>query len=298
MKPAARLQAWLYPQRLRRAARRIGFDIVRADFYSPIPDLASLPTGHWAQPALMPGVDLRLRESLELLTGRLAPHIAEYAPPDRAPGTRHGYYHDNGMYPVIDAEVLYGLLREFRPRRIVEVGAGFSTLVVSDAVERNAADGEAPARSVFDPFPSPVLASAAVSVQALRAQDIPASVFEELGTGDFLIIDTTHTVKPGSDVVRLVLEVLPALNPGVVIHIHDFFRPYDYPRWLLDEHALYWQEHYLVQALLAHNPDFEVMIANYALARSDIDAVAAIIPGADRVPGDAPGSALWLRRTP
>ena len=244
----------------------------------------------------MPGVDLRIGESLSFLSGELAPFVAEYAAPDNPPGTAHGYFRYNEMYPLVDGEVLYAMLRHFKPRRVVELGAGFSSLAVSDALARNASDGHDTERFVYDPYPAERALAAGVNVRSIAAQDVPNEVFGGLEDGDVLIIDTTHTVKAGGDVVRLLLDVVPALAAGVVVHIHDFYRPYEYPRRFYIDHALYWQEHYLVQAFLTLNPVFEVLIANYALVRSHPEEVARVIPGANSFPGEAPGSALWLKR--
>lgn len=290
------LRERVFPEPLRTIARSLGYDLVRADFNSPIPDLRTLSARLWTTPAPMPGVELRIAESLRLLTDDLAPYIAEYDPPDHAPGTAHGYVRVNNMYPAVDGEVMYAMLRHLKPRHVVELGAGFSSLVVSDALARNVAEGRGADRLVFDPYPSPAALSAGVEVRPVAAQDVPAEVFSDLADGDVLIIDTTHTVKAGGDVVRLLLEVLPAIADGVVVHIHDFFRPYEYPRWFYERFALYWQEHYLVQAFLIYNPVFEVLIANYALTRSHPAEVATVIRGADATPGEASGSALWLRR--
>ncbi len=244
----------------------------------------------------MPGVDLRLGESLRFLSTALAPYITEYAPPDHAPGTAHGYYRYNNMYPLVDGEILYAMLRHFRPRQVVELGAGYSSLAVSDALARNASEDRHARREVYDPYPAEFALAAGVNIRPVAAQDVPVEVFGQLGEADVLLIDTTHTVKAGGDVVRLLLEVLPTLAAGVIVHIHDFFRPYEYPRRFYVTDAHYWQEHYVVQAFLAFNPEFEVLIANNALTRSHPHEVAAIIPGADAAPGEAPGSALWIRR--
>ena len=255
----------------RALARRLGYDLVRADHYSPIPDVKELPASLWDEPAPMPGVDLRLDAGVILLEGSLSPFISEYRP------------EPNAMYPAVDSEVLYAMVRWLEPRRIVEIGAGFSTKVIRDAL---AAGGFACEHRVFDPFAD------VEGVEPVAAEDIDATVFAGLRGGDILFIDTTHTVRPGGDVVRLVLEVLPALHDGVVVQLHDFFRPFEYPRFFMEEHGLFWQEHYLVQALLADSARFEVLLANHALGRLRRDRLAALIPGLPKVP---PGSALWLR---
>lgn len=276
-------------QLLRRAARRAGYHLVRADFYSPVPDIGSLPQDTFTRPDPMPGVDLRLDESVALLH-QLAPYIAEYGPPEHQPGTTHGYHWRNSQFPLLDGEVLYAITRHLEPRRIVEIGAGWSSLVIADALERNGRSPES--HRVFDPFPAPHTHGLPTPVEAVRAEDIPAGVFSALADGDLLFIDTTHTVRPRNDVLRLVLEILPAVAPGVVVHIHDFFRPFEYPRFLY-ELGLYWQEHYLVQAFLVLNHDFEVLIANHAVRELRAAEIASAFPGAL---DNRRGSSLWLRR--
>lgn len=268
---------------MKRLAKRLGYDLVKADYYSPVPDLAGLPASTWSDPAPMPGVDLRIPESADFLDAALAPHVAEYL----ATGSPHGYDRGNSMYPMVDGEILYAMLRHLEPRRVVEVGAGWSTRVIRDALA-----GRDVTHRSFDPHPTSPIAD----VEPLRAQDIPAAVFAELEAGDVLFVDTTHTVKVGGDVLRLVLEVMPALAPGVVIHIHDFYRPFEYPRQLVEHYGVVWQEQYLVQGFLAFNTEFEVLIANHALGGLEPERLAAVVPGIP--PGISPGSALWLRRRP
>jgi hypothetical protein len=94
-------------------------------------------------------------------------------------------------------------------------------------------------------------------------------------------------------VVRLILEMLPVLAPGVTVHVHDVFLPFCYPEFMFD-HGIHWQEQYLLQAFLAFNPRFEVAMANYALMRLRAEQVDALVPGLSR---HVHGSALWLRRT-
>jgi predicted O-methyltransferase YrrM len=283
-----RLRRDPYPL-LRRAARRLGYHLVRANYYSPVPDLERLPRSLWETPDAMPGVDLRLDESLALMR-ELAPLIAEYQPPRGPPGTSHGYQTANQPFPAVDAEILYAMVRRLEPRRIVEVGAGWSSLVIADAVEQNPRKPES--HRIFDPFPAPQTARLPNSVEVARAEDISLDVFTSLDEGDLLFIDTTHTVRPGNDVLRLLLEVLPRLAPGVVVPIHDFFRPFEYPRFFF-ELGLFWQEHHLVQAFLAFNDEFEVLFTNHALWELRPDELAAAVPGwLDR----GRGSSLWLRR--
>jgi hypothetical protein len=259
---------------LRRGARRAGFHLVRANYYSPIPDVDALPDDFFDEPRPMPGVDLRVEASLEQLEQELGPLIAAWRP------TR--WHPANPMYGALDGEVLYAMVRHLQPEQVLEIGGGWSSLCIADA---------APARhDVVDPFPAAVLDG--FDVWRVGATDIPLARFDELRSGDILFIDTTHTVKPGSDVNYLLLEVLPRLAPGVVVHVHDFFRPFEYPRPLFDEFGVYWQEHYLLQALLVGGT-FEVLMANHALARLHPERVRAVVPS---LTAEAMPSALWLRK--
>lgn len=279
---------------VRRAAARLGYDTLRSGHYSPVPDLDALPAEVWTRPAPMPGVDLRLDAGLAWLEGELAPLIAEYAPPFVAPGTAHGYHTVNPMYGAFDAEVLYALLRVLRPRRVLELGAGWSSLVVADALAVNAGEGDPAEHVCCDPHPSPLLERVRGTAEVLAAgsRDLAPERYAALGAGDVLFVDTTHAVRPGGDVVHLLLEVLPALAPGVVVHIHDVFRPYEYPRRLLEEFGVVWQEHHLVQALLAGGERFEVLLANHALLRAHPDRIHALVPS---LTGAEEPCALWLR---
>ncbi len=286
--------------RVRRAlqgpARRLGIDLVENTFYSPIPDVASLPESLWAGPHPLPGIDLRTDEQLRHLEQDLAPYVAEFDPP-RTPVPGEDYFLDNGAYETVDAEVLYATLRHRRPRRLLEVGSGFSTLVSARAVRANAADGHPCDFVASDPYPRDFLRKPVEGLREMRswlATDIPLSEFEALESGDVLFVDTTHTVKIGGDVNFLVLEALPALAPGVIVHFHDIFLPWEYPRRWFTELELYWAEQYLLQAFLAYNPRFEVVLASHHLARSHPERLGKVVPSFR--PGAAPGS-FWLAVT-
>ncbi|MFZ0043928.1 MAG: hypothetical protein WAK93_21640, partial [Solirubrobacteraceae bacterium] len=190
---------------LRRIARPLGYHLVPATFYSPIPDLQEVPPHVWSEPAEMPGVAWDLDAQLAFVETELGPHMTEYDPPLDPPGTTNGFYLRNGTFPGLDAEVLYAMVRRFRPSRVLELGAGFSTLVIASAAERNRADGAPLKHEVFDPWPSPVIDAvrAQTEVHAAPATDIPIEYLVALKPNDILFIDTTHTLKPGGDVVHL-----------------------------------------------------------------------------------------------
>src|SRR4029077_19197551 len=118
----------------------------------------------------------------------------------------------------------------------------------------------------IEPFPQKFLRAGFPGLQSLmerKVQDVDLNFFSQLQSGDILFIDSSHTVKIGGDVNYLFLEVLPRLNPGVIVHVHDIFLPFDYRRdWVMDE-LRFWTEQYLLQAFLMFNSDFEVLMANH-----------------------------------
>ncbi len=274
----------------RRLAARLGFDMIWRDYYSPIPDLADIPDEVWDVRSDLVGLDLPdVDRQLEYVAAQLAPFIREFSPPP-------GFRLDNGSYGPVDAELLHAIVRAHKPAHVLEVGAGFSTFVTAAACDANARDG-APARLVaVDPYPPGFLKPGLPGLSEVRtekATDIPFRAFAELGSGDILFLDTTHTVKLGGDVTYLLLEVLPRLAPGVIVHVHDIFLPWHYPRRWFEEEGYYWAEQYLLQAFLAFNADFDVLVGCHMLARERPGELARMVPSFTA--GAAP-AALWLQR--
>jgi hypothetical protein len=280
---------------LRTGAERAGLQVVLKTFYSPIPELGTLPPGWWDRVDDLHGIDLRLDEQLDFVEQRLAGPMAAFRPPAQQDGDPFRYATDNGSYPAFDAAVLYSMVRALKPSRIVELGSGHSTLVTAEAVRDNAAEG-APCRfEAYDPYPG-VASEALPGLEALHrtpAQELPPALFEGLGAGDVLFVDTTHTVKTGSDVNFVLLDVLPRLAPGVVVHVHDIYLPYEYPRGFAESFGLYWAEQYMLQAFLSMNPGYEVLLSTVALTRGRTDDLRARLPDRSQ---DLGGSGFWIRR--
>ena len=279
---------------LRKGFAKVGLDVVVKTFYSPIPDLEQLPPGTFTKTSALPGTDWDLDRQLEYVRS-LRPALEEFRSVVNGGGDPWRYA-PNLSYTEADASMLYAMIRTTKPKRIVELGSGHSTLVTAQAARRNASEGAAPTLEVFDPFPSVVTDDlpGLTRLERIGAQQVPLSVFESLEAGDVLFVDTTHTVKVGSDVNFIVLEALPRLREGVHVHLHDIFRPYEYPRQWMEDYGLYWTEQYLVHAFLIFNSGFEVLAAMHALQRDRRDAMAELLPPAV---ADWPGGAFWMRRT-
>ncbi len=263
-----------------RAVHMLRLELIRDDIYAPVPDLPATEAG-WDLRSSMAGVDWDLERQLAFVRCELGPWLGEL----------EGFDLDNGFYTHGDAELLHAVLRWARPTRMIELGAGFSTQISTAALALNAAEGQPCDHLVIDPEPRTPLPPE-TRLERSRAQDLPFARFADLGADDVLFIDTTHTVKRDSDAVHLALEVLPRLAPGVLVHVHDIFLPFDYPRaWY--ERGMFVAEQWLVQALLSGSDAFTVLAGAHALAREQD--LAALIPSVSHA--TVGPAALWLRRT-
>ena len=280
----------------RRVAERVGIQFVVKSFYSPIPDLRALPGDVFERESAMRGIDLGLERQIALVEEELRPYLDEFEPPEQPSGDPGDFHLANGSYPPVDADLLYALVRHLKPRRVLELGSGHSTLVACMAAAANERQGHPTRVECFDPHPSVVSAATpgVARLEPVPAQSVPLAEFEALEAGDVLFVDTTHTVKVGSDVNFVVLDVLPLLQPGVVVHFHDVFLPNEYPRAWVEDLGLVWAEQYLLQAFLAMNPGYEVLLSANALAAGHPDVLAAAVRSW-RLRG-MPG-AFWIRRS-
>ncbi len=271
-----------------------GFHVTPVHFYQPIPDTRSLPETLWNRPGELPGIHMNDAVQLELLRNHFPKFRSEYEQLPTEPTGKPGrFYFNNGLFSGTDALVAYCMIRHFQPRLIIEVGSGFSSLIAAEAIAKNGHS----ALICIEPFPQGFLRQGFPGLQSLiekRVEEIGHEFFSQLHSGDILFIDSSHTVKIGGDVNYLFLEVLPRLNPGVIVHVHDIFFPFDYRRdWVMDE-LRFWTEQYLLQGFLSFNREFEVLMANHYLAHYYLEDFKRTFPNA---PWWAGGS-FWMRRKP
>jgi hypothetical protein len=230
-------------------------------FYSPVcdpVDLSNRVAELWpAQPEVL-GIDMNDAYHLKVLTEWFPKYIPEFDYPESG-DEQHatGYFTGNSQFSWLDARALFVLLREWRPKRLVEVGSGFSTLLSLDVKRRFINHLEL---TCVEPYPRPFLSTIPdINLIQQRVEKIDIDVFRQLEAGDVLFIDSSHVAKTGSDVNFLIFEVLPRLNAGVRIHIHDIFLPSDYPQeWAISENRS-WNEQYVVRALLMYSTAFRVL---------------------------------------
>ncbi len=201
-----------------------------------------------------------------------------------------GYGFDNTYFSSPDAEVCYSIVRARGPARVIEVGCGNSTRITRLAI-RDA--GLSTRLTAIDPHPRVEVSALCDEMIRQRAELLVGTrLFESLDVNDILFIDSSHELRPGNDVIFLYLHVLPRLRPGVLVHIHDIFLPYEYPRdWIVTERWA-WNEQYLVQAMLAFGGAFEVLWPGYYLQQTLSD-FASHFPHLGR----RRAQSLWLRKT-
>lgn len=276
----------------------VGVHVLPVNYYSPIPDMRELRKHRhlFDVEHPMPGVDMRIEAQLRFLEDVVKPWEGQYL---RAGGGEFGTRaREMPSFAPINALALYAVIRHFRPARMIEVGSGTSTVVAAAAFRDNRHD-RAPGRLVaIDPHPSERLRGGRDGLAELvqkRVQDVPIDMFLELGENDVLFIDSTHTVKIFGDVTYLYLTVLPQLNSGVIVHIHDIFFPLDY----LPHHFFrkgfkqIWQEQYLLHAFLMFNREYTVLLSNSFVHFKSMGRLRALFPWyhVDRWP-----SSFWMRR--
>jgi predicted O-methyltransferase YrrM len=296
-----RLPLWPSPEQ----AATAPFVFVRfppGHYYSPLPDTRELGAEPrhaevWpTRPRETPGIDWRDEDQVALCREVFAEQRRlEFA--DEQGDDPTEYFVGNDQYGAFDAWLLEAFIRHLRPRRMIEIGSGFSTLV-SARVNRELLELSMHLTCI-EPYPRPFLVEGVPGVSELRIekiQETPLDLFAALGENDVLFIDTSHVAKTGSDVVWLYQEVVPRLRPGVVVHIHDVFAPGEYPEaWVLDGWA--WNELYVVRAFLAFNTAFQIELGAQYLLEHHPEIVRAAFPEMREARYAAPGgAALWVRR--
>jgi hypothetical protein len=270
-------------------------------YYSPFVDLdglaTSLPLLHTSDPVDIPAVDLRIAEQRALLAELrdFASSIKFSQTEAEAREQGHRYWADNPAYGDSDARFLTAVLHHFRPARLIELGCGYSSAVTLDARDRFL-DFDLSVTFV-DPYPQ-LLESlvresdgATLSIMPVGTQDVDLDLIRQLDANDVLFIDSTHVSKTWSDVNRIFFEILPALRPGVLVHLHDIFLRFEYPlEWVMEQRA--WTEQYILRAFLEFNSKFEILLWPNLLAGLDPVGLFTEYP----MMASNAGAAFWMRK--
>jgi hypothetical protein len=238
-------------------------------------------------------VDLREEQQLTLLD-KFVLYYRDLPFPEH-PERERRYFYENGVFSYADAIVLHAMLRHFRPKKVIEIGSGFSSAAMLDTDEiflKNSID------FVFiEPFPER-LHSLLRPQDRIRCtfvekwlQDVEVDLFDHLEANDILFIDSSHVLKAGSDVAFILFEILPRLKREVIVHIHDILWPFEYPKeWFLAGYA--WNEAYAVRAFLQYNGAFEILYFNSFVGKIHHESLARKMPLCMK----NIGGSLWLKK--
>jgi hypothetical protein len=281
------LKSVWYQPKLQDALR---FHVQPYRYDSAIPTRFDLDLERMKMPRCLPGFKLDPKRHLRLLD-ELLPYAQEINgyPLEETKGCE--FWFRNYSYGDLDAVMLYCMVRHFKPKRLIEVGCGFSSRVISIAARKNRSEGHPLSCIFIEPYPTDRILweSLAGPLLEKKIQDVPLATFQELEAGDFLFIDTSHVIKTQNDCCYEYLEIIPSLQPGVIVHVHDVFTPYDYPQeWIL-QNLFAFNEQYALECLMSGNSALEIILPLYYLWKDHAVAVNRFFPTPPII-----AAAFWL----
>ena len=273
----------------RRVLMDLGVFPIRRHYYEPLFDARDLRESLRVDRRL-PAVDLDPVGQLAFVAQcHYGAELADLPSSKPQGGEAGGFHFNNGAFESGDAELWYGVLRHRKPRVVIEIGSGYSTLLAVAALARNRQDD--PSYQVrhicVEPYEAPWLQTLGVELIRTPVERLSLDFFAQLSAGDVLFIDSSHVIRPQGDVLFEYLQILPSLSEGVLVHVHDIFTPRDYlDDWVREEVRL-WNEQYLLEAFLCSNRDWRVVAALNYLQHNHYDALKAAAPflTPDREPG-------------
>lgn len=270
---------------------KIGVFPIRNHYYEPLFDHSALRIS-LREDRLLSGIDLNIEEQLKI--------IEKFNYNDelrQIPMEQEGldFYYHNGSYASGDAEYLYNMIRLYKPARIIEIGSGNSTLMAIRAVKKNMLENPSYncEHICIEPYEISWLEKTPAKIIRSKVEEFGNKIFGILEANDILFIDSSHIIRPQGDVLFEYLEILPKLNSGVIVHIHDIFTPKDYlDEWILED-VRFWNEQYLLEAFLSCNKEFRVIGALNYLKHNYFHEISKCCPILEMEPYREPGS-FWM----
>jgi predicted O-methyltransferase YrrM len=232
----------------------LGLLPVRDHYYQPLINPKKHLTKSLREDRNLPGIDFNIEEQLSVLASFNFNNELELLPVQG--GSKLEYYYHNGSFESGDAEYLYNIIRLKKPKKFIEIGSGFSTLIAHKAIQKNE---DTCHHICIEPYEMSWLENMGVEVIRKKVEDVDFSIFRSLQKDDILFIDSSHIIRPQGDVLLEYLEILPQLNPGVIVHVHDIFMPKDYLDEFIFTHRFLWNEQYLLEAFLTNNNQYRII---------------------------------------
>lgn len=268
------------------ALMKIGVFPISDHYYEPQFDYRK-SIQPFSKDRILPGIDWNINEQLAMLS--TFSFSQELSNIQQEESDILEFYLHNGFFESGDAEYWYQLIRFIKPKRIFEIGSGNSTLMAIKAIRNNhEQEPKYKCKHVcIEPYEMPWLEETGVSVVRKKIEDIELSFFSELEENDILFIDSSHIIKPQGDVLFEYLQLLPTLNKGVIVHVHDIFSPKNYPKEWLEDKVLFWNEQYLLEAFMSHNSAYKIIGALNFLHHNYYEELKLVAPflTPDREPG-------------
>jgi hypothetical protein len=268
-----------------RAAERLGIHITPVHFYSPIPKVSELKPELFTQPNACVGLDFRVAAQRSYLQSVFPRYFAEYSPPVNTGLSR------------IDAFVLYALIRERKPKVVIEIGSGESTKIALAALAKNHSEGANGQLIAIEPYPRPFLKAMRdprLTLVEKKVQDVDVEHFRDT---DLLFIDSSHVSKIGSDVNYEMFDIVPRLKVGALIHWHDIMIPMDYSRSWIESGTKFWNESYLLHAFMLFNKSFNVIWGSRYMQVNHAIELRETFSYFDPADPDQQLSSFWIERT-
>lgn len=273
---------------------KIGVFPIRDHFYEPLFNFNKY-VKQWDEPRALPNVHLNVSSQLDLISSfSFRDELASF-PLERV--YTDDFYYRNGSFEGGDAEFYYSFIRDKKPKRIIEIGSGNSTLIALEAIKKNTSENENNATEVLciEPYPHPWLKrKAGIHILDEKVENVSLDVFSKLEEGDILFIDSSHMVRPEGDVLYELLHILPHLASGVYIHIHDVFTPYLYPKDWLSNAVYFWNEQFFLESILVHSKEFKIIGSLYYLLKNHKEEMDQHFPMMKAL-GNQPGS-FWIQK--
>lgn len=267
-------------------------------FYSPIPSLSDIKqreaTIFRPWPRTLPAINLNEDGQIELF--EIFKKYYREQPFQAQPTPALRYYFENPFYSYSDAITLYSMIRYARPKRIIEIGSGFSSAAILDTNDRFFDNRIA--CTFIDPDPRQLHSllkpndAGHINIIPQKLQSIDQKIFFDLRADDILFVDSTHVAKVGSDVNTILFEILPQLHPRVYIHFHDIFYPFEYPKEFVYQ-GIAWNEDYLLRAFLQYNSTFRIVYFNTFLEHFHREKFQQHMP----LCLQNPGGSLWIKKS-
>ena len=268
--------------------KNIGVFPIRNHYYEPLFDdrLISVPLN---KERLLPGIDFDIPSQLALLNKFSYSNELISLSLDKPSTGAESFCINNDSFESGDAEFLYQLIRHFKPAKVLEIGSGQSTKITRIALQKNQSETNVTYKHIcIEPYEQPWLENLnGITLIRDLIEDCKLDWSKELIAGDLLFVDSSHVIRPQGDVLKEYLEIFPQLNPGVIIHVHDIFTPRDYLKsWVVDE-VKFWNEQYLLEALLSNTDRYEIVAALNLLKHDHYNELKEVCPylSENREPG-------------